>query len=65
MYINLVSFKTLIKGDKPIMARPLTKFGELKKVLKEIKLPAKDVNEILDKTISELKARTPTNTEEP
>jgi len=45
------------------MARPLTKFGELKKLLKVTKLPISDVNKILDKTIEELKARTPTNPE--
>lgn len=42
------------------MARPLTKFGELKKTLKEIKLPQAEIDSILGKTIEELKARTPT-----
>lgn len=44
-----------------IMARPLTKLGELKKTLNSIALPTQDVNEILDKCIKELLARTPTS----
>lgn len=45
------------------MARPLTKFGELKKVLKENKLPTSDINQILQHAINELNARTPTSPE--
>lgn len=41
------------------MARPLTKFGELKKTLVSVELPSKDIDEILQKAIDELKARTP------
>lgn len=41
------------------MARPLTKFGELKKVMKETKLDAGIVDEVLQKAIDELKSRTP------
>lgn len=43
------------------MARPLSKIGELKKTITEVNLPSKEVNEILDKAIVELKARTPTS----
>ena len=45
------------------MARPLTKFGELKKVMKDTKLSAVEVDVVLQKAIDELKLRIPSNLE--
>ena len=45
------------------MARPLTKFGELKKVIQATKLPKKEVDQILSYTIEEFERRTPTSPE--